>query len=128
MTSSVTTLHVCTINISLERFSYHCAEIWLVCWLTYFRRSLSILHHSRDHREGDNVAGDADVAQRLEAIVGHQITANGGRHGSANSTVDIGVVVYISLGLSKRLLLGVSHQVPDLGWFAAPLSAYFCLD
>ena len=41
----------------------------------------SVFHHFGDHGEGDDVAGDADVAQRLEAVGGHQVAANGGRHG-----------------------------------------------
>ena len=63
----------------------------MVCWVTY-RRSFSALHHSGDHRERDNVAGHSDVAQRLEAVVGHQVTADGGRYGPAYS-VDNSVMV-----------------------------------
>ena len=37
------------------------------------------MHRPGHHRERDDVAGDADVAQRLEPVIGHEVAANGGR-------------------------------------------------
>ena len=59
------------------------------------RRSSSILHRPGDHGERDDVARDADVAQRLEPVVGHEVAANGGRNRPDNlENHDISLVTW----------------------------------